>query len=247
MTVLRIDKLKKIYGSVPVVDIPYLEIKRGKITAVIGPSGSGKSTLLSMINGQDNPSEGSIEFAGQTASPSLSYPLSARRKMAMVFQKPVMFNSSVYANIAYGLEVRKKDFSLDKKYISEKVGMAAKLTGLESKLRQKAVTLSGGEAGRVSVARAIVTEPELLLLDEPTASLDPQNISVIEDMIREVNRRYGTSVIIVTHNMFQARRIADEVIFLLDGKVVEHGETEGVFENPSDPRTRQFVSGEMIC
>ena len=92
MTVLRIDKLKKIYGSVPVVDIPYLEIKRGKITAVIGPSGSGKSTLLSMINGQDNPSEGYIEFAGQTASSSLSYPLSARRKMAMVFQKPVMLD-----------------------------------------------------------------------------------------------------------------------------------------------------------
>ena len=247
MTVLRIDKLKKNYGSVPVVDIPHLEIKRGKITAVIGPSGSGKSTLLSMINGLESPSEGCIEFAGESASPSAGYSISAIRKMAMVFQRPVMFNSSVYSNIAYGLEVRKKDLSLDKKYISEKVGFAAKLTGLESKLRQKAVTLSGGEAGRVSVARAIVTEPELLLLDEPTASLDPQNISVIEDMIREVNRSYGTSVIIVTHNMFQARRIADEVIFLLDGKVVEHGETEDVFENPSDPRTRQFVSGEMIC
>ena len=247
MTVLKIDKLKKNYGSVPVVDIPHLEIKRGKITAVIGPSGSGKSTLLSMINGLESPSEGCIEFAGESASPSAGYSISAIRKMAMVFQRPVMFNSSVYANIAYGLEVRKKDLSLDKKYISEKVALAAKLTGLESKLRQKAVTLSGGEAGRVSVARAIVTEPELLLLDEPTASLDPQNISVIEDMIREANRSYGTSVIIVTHNMFQARRIADVVIFLLDGKVVEHGETEDVFENPSDPRTRQFVSGEMIC
>ena len=247
MTVLKIDKLKKNYGSVPVVDIPHLEIKRGKITAVIGPSGSGKSTLLSMINGLESPSEGCIEFAGESASPSAGYSISAIRKMAMVFQRPVMFNSSVYANIAYGLEVRKKDLSLDKKYISEKVGFAAKLTGLESKLRQKAVTLSGGEAGRVSVARAVVTEPELLILDEPTASLDPQNISVIEDIIREANRSYGTSVIIVTHNMFQARRIADEVIFLLDGKVVEHGKTEDVFENPSDPRTRQFVSGEMIC
>ena len=247
MTVLKIDKLKKNYGSVPVVDIPHLEIKRGKITAVIGPSGSGKSTLLSMINGLESPSEGCIEFAGESASPSAGYSISAIRKMAMVFQRPVMFNSSVYANIAYGLEVRKKDLSLDKKYISEKVALAAKLTGLESKLRQKAVTLSGGEAGRVSVARAVVTEPELLLLDEPTASLDPQNISVIEDMIREANHSYGTSVIIVTHNMFQARRIADEVIFLLDGKVVEHGKTEDVFENPSDPRTRQFVSGEMIC
>ena len=247
MTLLKIDKLKKIYDSLAVVDIPDLEIKSGKITAIIGPSGSGKSTLLFMINGLEAPSEGCIKFEGEVFSSAQDYSLSVRRKMAMVFQKPVMFNSSVYENIAYGLNVRKNDLSYKKEYISEKVGNAARLTGLESKLKQKAITLSGGEAGRVSVARAMVTEPKLLLLDEPTASLDPQNISAIEDIVREANKTYGASVVIVTHNMFQARRIADEVIFLLDGKIIEHGSTESIFENPSDPRTRQFVSGEMIC
>ncbi|WP_028829203.1 ABC transporter ATP-binding protein [Proteocatella sphenisci] len=247
MTLLKIDKLKKTYDSLTVVDIPDLEIKSGKITAIIGPSGSGKSTLLFMINGLEVPSEGCIRFEGEVFSSAQSYSLTVRRKMAMVFQKPVMFNSSVYENIAYGLNVRKNDLSYKKEYISEKVGNAARLTGLESKLKQKAVTLSGGEAGRVSVARAMVTEPKLLLLDEPTASLDPQNISAIEDIVREANRTYGASVVIVTHNMFQARRIADEVIFLLDGKIIEHGSTESIFENPSDPRTRRFVSGEMIC
>ena len=132
----------------------------------------------------------------------------------MVFQKPVMFNSSVYANIAYGLEVRKKDLSLDKKYISEKVGMAAKLTGLESKLRQKAVTLSGGEAGRVSVARAIVTEPELLLLDEPFSALDYQTRLTVCDDISTIIRESRKTAILITHDLSEAVSAADRILVL---------------------------------
>lgn len=242
MPVIKIKGLKKSYDGKVVLDIPDLEIESEKITAVIGPSGAGKSTLLAIINGLEMPDQGKIEFQGEEFSGSQRYTQESRRKMAMVFQKPLMFNTSVYKNIAYGLKARKQA----SQKISEEVEATARMIGMEAKLRQKATTLSGGEAGRVSVARAFIVNPKLLLMDEPTASLDPQNISIIENMVKKSKEQNHTSVIIVTHNMFQAKRIADEVIFMLDGKVIEFGTAEKIFNEPHDERTAQFVSGEML-
>ncbi|MGB5824001.1 MAG: phosphate ABC transporter ATP-binding protein [Proteocatella sp.] len=242
MPVIKIKELKKSYDGKMVLDIPDLEIKSGKITAVIGPSGAGKSTLIAIINGLEIPDQGQIVFQGEVFSRSQKYTQKTRRKMAMVFQKPWMFNTSVYKNIAYGLKARKET----SQKISEEVEETARMIGMEDKLRQNATTLSGGEAGRVSVARALIINPKLLLMDEPTASLDPQNISMIENLVKKAKEQNNTSIIIVTHNMFQAKRIADEVIFMLDGKVIEFGTTEELFAKPRDARTAQFVAGDMI-
>ncbi|MEI7885331.1 MAG: phosphate ABC transporter ATP-binding protein [Clostridia bacterium] len=242
MPILTIENLKKTYGAKTVLAIPSLSIENNKITAIIGPSGAGKSTLLSIINGLEKPTEGKIVFQKEEFSASKQYSQSTRRAMAMVFQKPLMFNTSVYKNIAYGLQMRREK----KRTIAQNVQELAKKIGLAAQLHQKATTLSGGEAGRVSVARAIMIRPVLLLLDEPTASLDPANICLIEQLLLQAKTELQTSIIIVTHNLFQAKRLADQVIFMLDGSVVEIGKAEDIFNKPQDARTKAFVSGDMV-
>lgn len=242
MSIVKIENLKKKYSTKTVLAIPSLSISSNQITAIIGPSGAGKSTLLAIINGLETPTEGKILFQDEEFSSTKRYSQKARRSMALVFQKPLMFNTSVYKNIAYGLTMRKAKTSL----ITERVEAIAAKIGLSGQLKQKATTLSGGEAGRVSVARSLTLHPLLLLMDEPTASLDPVNISLIEQLIFDAKTELGTSIIIVTHNLFQAKRLADQVIFLLDGLVIEAGSTHDVFNQPKDPRTKAFVSGEMV-
>ncbi len=242
MAILTVENITKIYNGKTVLDIPSLEIEEGKITAIIGPSGAGKSTLLSLINGIEKPDTGKIIFEGEENSRVSSYSPEGFRRMALVFQKPVMFNTSVYNNIAYGLKVRK----LAKNEVHERLKDSAAFLGLTELLSQKAITLSGGEAGRVSVARAMIIKPDLLLMDEPTANLDPANVAIIEDMIKKASKHYKTTVIVVTHNMFQARRLADNIVFMLNGQIVEQGYGEELFEKPLDQRTQAFISGNMI-
>ncbi len=241
-SILKAESLKKSYNGKLVLDISALEIEAGKITAIIGPSGAGKTTLLSLINAMERPDSGKILFGDEEFSATANYSQDAVKRMAMVFQKPVMFNTTVFNNIAYGLKIRK----LHKDQIREKLDAAASWMGLSALLNQKAITLSGGEAGRVSVARAMIIGPELLLMDEPTANLDPANVSTIEEMILKASKEFGTSVIIVTHNMFQARRLADNIVFMLNGQVIEKGGGADMFANPADPRTQAFISGNMI-
>ena len=160
----------------------------------------------------------------------------------MVFQKPVVFNTSVYKNIAYGLKLR----GIPKGEITESVEEILELTGLKDRMKQKARTLSGGEAQRLNLARAMVFKPKVLLLDEPTANLDPANVAMIEKLIMHAKTEYGTSVIIVTHNMFQAKRISDNAVFLLNGSIVESGKSAQLFSKPQDSRTMDFIEGKMI-
>lgn len=242
MDILKIENLTKVYNGKTVLDIPILNIESGKITAIIGPSGAGKSTLLSIINGIEKPDTGSIFFENQEFSKIKSFSPAVIRRMALVFQKPVMFNASVYNNIAYGLKVRKVDNAL----IGQKLTDAASFLGLSDLLDQKAITLSGGEACRVSVARAMVIRPDLLLMDEPTANLDPANVAIIEDMIKKASQIYQTTVVVVTHNMFQAKRLADNIVFMLNGQVISEGCASDIFENPLDQRTQAFTTGNMI-
>lgn len=237
---IEIYNLKKIFENNTVIDIPYLKIKKGKITAIIGPSGSGKSTLMALINGLAKPSEGKIIIEGEEFSVNKDYSEYIRKQMTMVFQEPVMFKETLEKNIEYGLKLR------GVKDIKNKIFNISELLGIQDKLKQRASTLSGGEASRASLARAMVFEPKLLILDEPTSNLDPQNVAVIEAALKNMQKVLANTIIVVTHNMFQAKRIADEAVFLLDGKVVEFGAVNEIFENPSDIRTARFISGDMI-
>ena len=166
--------------------------------------------------------------------------LEIRRTVTTVSQRPILLNRTVRANVEFGLRLRgRRDRDGEVRAALEKVGLAA----LEG---QAARTLSGGEAQRVALARAMVIRPDVLLLDEPTANLDPYNVAVIEEAVRRLNAERGTTVVLVTHNVFQARRLAHRVAFILDGKIVEVADTESFFERPRDPRTAAFVRGEMV-
>ncbi|MDD2482151.1 MAG: phosphate ABC transporter ATP-binding protein [Lutispora sp.] len=239
--IFKAENLKKDYAGKTVLDIEKMEIEREKITAVIGPSGAGKSTLLHLLNGIEAPSSGGIWFEDfKIGEKRLS--LDIRRSMVMVFQKPLVFTTTVYENLAYGLKLR----GMKKEQIKQKVEEMLDITGLKDKKHQKANTLSGGEAQRVAIGRAMIVRPKVLLLDEPTANLDPANISIIEELVKFGKKNYGLSVIIVTHNMFQAKRLSDNTIFILNGKIVEYETTANLFNCPKNETTGAFINGKMI-
>ncbi len=238
--IFNIMKLVKEYSDKRVLDIEELNLEDGKITGIIGPSGAGKSTLLYMLNGLEKVTNGKIVFDGKELKSEPD--IETRRQMSMVFQKPIVFNTSVYENMAYSLKLR----GLPKMEIQDKVLKLASFIGLEDKLRQRAVTLSGGEAQRLSLARAIIHKPKVLLLDEPTANLDPANVAMIEKLILHTKIEYETSIVVVTHNMFQAKRLSDNVVFMLNGNIIESGESAQVFSSPQDARTMDFIEGRMI-
>lgn len=238
--IFGIRNLTKEYSGRKVLDIGELDLEKGKITGIIGPSGAGKSTLLYILNGLEKATGGEITFDGRKLKGETD--IETRRQMSMVFQKPAVFSTTVYENMSYGLKLR----GMDKALIKERVSELAEFIGLEDKLRQKAVTLSGGEAQRLSLARAIIHRPKVLLLDEPTANLDPANVAMIEKLILHTNKEYNTSIVIVTHNMFQAKRLSDSVVFLMNGSIIESGETQKVFDSPEDMRTLDFIEGRMI-
>jgi len=198
--------------------------------------------LLRILNLLERPSDGIIYFYGSQVKNNGKFLLDLRRKMTMVFQRPMLFSMPVLDNVAYGLTAR----GVGKKAARQEAARALAEVGLEEFAWRNARSLSGGEAQRVALARATVLKPEVLLLDEPTSNLDPANVALIEKITGELNREYGTTVIMVTHNIFQARRLAREVLFLYKGELLEKGPTESVFNDPKDERTRAFISGEMV-
>jgi tungstate transport system ATP-binding protein len=223
-----------------VLDIRALDIYEGEVFCLVGPSGAGKSTLLRLLNFLEPPSHGVIEFRDQIFGPDTALPIEIRRRVTTVFQRPVLLDQSVWDNIIYGLRIRgMKDSTAQIQSVLEEVG-------LSHLAHQRACTLSGGEAQRVALARAMVLKPEVLLLDEPTANLDPYNVDLIEGIVRKLNLVHGTTLILVTHNVFQARRLAQRVALLLEGKPVEVGNVDKFFNAPQDPRTAAFVRGEMV-
>lgn len=242
-TILSLSGIKKNYEDQRVLDIKGMSLEKGRITALVGPSGSGKSTFLKIINGIEDPCEGTMEFDGEPVRFGKALPIDTRRKMILVFQKSVLFNTTVHENIAYGLKIR----GIEKKIVSEKVANILELIGMKDKANQRALTLSGGEAQRVAVARALVMEPRLLLLDEPTSDLDPGNVAVIEKLIRHARDSVHASVLLVTHNMHQAKRLSDHVVFMMDGRVVEAGTPEKLFSDPETSLTRAFINGDLVC
>lgn len=235
-TIFKINGLAKTFGARTVLDVASLNIRQGEMVVIVGPNGAGKSTLLRLMHFLEEPSAGKIEFMGiQIEMPA---PVPLRREIGMVFQRPELLAGSVEANIRYPLRLRgiRED---------RLVSNALKRLRLTEFAQAPAGTLSGGELQRVALARALVTQPKVLLLDEPTANLDPHNVELIESIIVEYHQA-GTTMVMVTHNVFQARRLADRVGLLLNGKLVEEALTEDFFERPVDERVRSFLDGEMV-
>lgn len=233
--------VSKIYDK-EVLYIDELILTKGCIYGVIGPSGAGKSTLLRIINMLTDQSSGEILYNNKPVPQNGSEKLALQRTMALVFQKTLLFKDTVWNNVAYGLKAR----GFKKKEIEIRVNSLLDQIGMTELASRRAETLSGGEAQRVAIARAVAFEPEILLLDEPTANLDPGNIELIEEMITKLARDKAITVIMVTHNVFQARRIADQVIFINQGRIVEMGPTEKIFSQPDHESTRLFVEGKMV-
>ncbi len=236
--IYRIENLKKQYGERTVVDVEHLDVRAGEVLALVGPSGAGKSTFLRLLNFLEPPTSGQLAYRGRIVNNG-TLPLTLRREVTTVFQRPVLLGADVYANVAFGLQLRGQP-------ANGRVGDILSRVGLEELVHSPARKLSGGEMQRVALARALVIEPIVLLLDEPTANLDPYNIGLIEDIVRQHNRERGTTVILVTHNVFQAKRLAYRVGLMLAGRLIEVTETRSFFETPSDPRTGAFVRGDMI-
>lgn len=238
--IYRLRDVCQRYEKREVLHIGSLEVFEGEILGIIGPSGAGKSTLLRLLNFLEPPGEGVIFF--KDVPFCLGQPLSTelRRRVTTVFQQPFLLNRSVAANVHYGLRLRKNTNG------HSLVDSALKRVGLDQMADQRARALSAGEAQRVSLARALVIRPDVLLLDEPTANLDPYNVGIIEKIISQTNREQKTTIVLVTHNVFQAKRLAHRIALLLDGRIVEIAEAQTFFESPSDPRTAAFVGGEMV-
>ena len=235
-----LQNLTKAYNGRKVLDLNGLQIQKGEVLGLVGPSGAGKSTLLRLLNFLERPTSGVLSFQGQTLQNGVEMPLEFRRRVTTVFQRPMLLNRTVYENVAFGLQLR------GLRDTREKIMAALEQVGLANLAAQRARTLSGGEAQRVVLARAMVLNPEVLLLDEPTANLDPYNVGQIEEIVRQLNRQHGMTLVLVTHNVFQAHRLAGRVGFMLDGRLIEIAPTEQFFSQPADERTAAFVRGEMV-
>lgn len=238
---ITVKNLRHRYGARVVVRIDEMEIERGEIVAIVGPSGAGKSTLMRLLALLESPTEGAIEIdiAGQAIIPT-SLSIEARRQIVMVFQRPSLLSRSVYDNVAYALRVR------GGRDVREKVLHILKQVDMIDLINAKPRQLSGGEMQRVAIARALVLNPSLLVLDEPTANLDPANIRLLERLFIEHNQEHGTTILIVTHNIFQAKRMAQRVGLMIGSELVELSDVDTFFNNPADSRTNAFVSGEFV-
>jgi tungstate transport system ATP-binding protein len=234
----RLRGITRRYGAREVLNVAELDIERGQVLCLVGPSGAGKSTLLRILGFLEEPSAGELIYNGTAVHGEPS--LEMRRRVTMVFQRPILLHGTVTYNVNYGLRLRRQGVDAG---ITRAALQQVGLTHLE---HAHAHTLSGGEMQRVALARAIVLQPDVLLLDEPTASLDPYNVSLIESIITDLNRTRGTTIVLVTQNVFQARRLAQRALLLLGGRDVELAPSERFFQSPSDPRTAAFVRGEMV-
>lgn len=239
------------YGEKPVLKSVSLPIYDRHVTALIGPSGCGKTTLLRCFNRMHDLYKGASYSGEINLYPDKSNilsrdidPMEVRMRIGMVFQKPNPFPKSIFDNVAYGLRVRGIKKS---SFIKEKVELALQQAGLfdevKDRLSSSAQMLSGGQQQRLCIARALATEPELLLLDEPTSALDPISTGHIEELIVELKKR--VTIVIVTHNLHQAGRISDYTAFMYLGDLIEFGATGQVFTNPKDKRTENYITGRF--
>jgi phosphate transport system ATP-binding protein len=255
-TVLRTENLNIYYGKFLAVENVALNIPKNRITAFIGPSGCGKSTLLrcfnrlnDLINGFHI--DGKVYYQNQDLYDKNIDPVEVRRRIGMVFQKPNPFPKSIYDNIAYGARVNGYKGNLDE-LVENSLRQAALWDEVKDKLKSNGLSISGGQQQRLCIARAIAINPDVVLMDEPCASLDPISTLKVEDLMHQLKEKY--SIVIVTHNMQQATRVADMTAFFnakatetggKRGYLVEYDQTENIFQNPQQEATRDYVSGRF--
>jgi phosphate transport system ATP-binding protein len=249
----KIDNLY--YGKFRAVRDSHIPIEKGKITAFIGPSGCGKSTALRCLNRMNDlvrgfRFEGHVHFRGQDIYGPKVDPVVVRRYIGMVFQQPNPFSMSVFNNVAFGLRLNRFQGNMDER-VEQALNSAALWDEVKDKLKQSGLSLSGGQQQRLCIARAIATEPEVLLMDEPCSALDPIATRRIEELMDELKQKY--TIAIVTHNLQQAMRVADKTAFMYvdtseggrTGYLVEYADTQELFDNPKEEYTRQYIRGEF--
>jgi phosphate transport system ATP-binding protein len=237
------------YGEKVAVKGVSLRLPPKRVMALIGPSGCGKSTFLRALNRMNDlipgaKVSGSIRLDGEDVLGGAIDPVDLRRRVGMVFQRSNPFPKSIFENVAYGLRVGgMKDRAEIAERVERSLAGAAIWDEVKDRLQESALGLSGGQQQRLCIARALAVEPEVLLMDEPASALDPIATARIEDLIHELRERY--TIVIVTHNMQQAARVSDDTAFFYMGELVEVGETEKIFTNPSEQRTEDYVTGKF--
>ena len=247
--VLEIAALNLYYGAAPALKDITLSIPRKQVTAFIGPSGCGKSTLLRCFNRMndllDNVRiEGSITLDGEEITTPTLDVISLRRRVGMVFQQSNPFPKSIYENIVYGLRIAGvRDKATLDETVEKSLRGAAIWDEVKDRLHESALGLSGGQAQRICIARAIAVNPEIILMDEPCSALDPIATAKIEELINELKEQY--TVVIVTHNMQQAARVSDFTAFLYLGELIEFNETKKIFTNPDNKHTEDYITGRF--
>ena len=219
----ELKAVTKAYGTKIVLDAVNLQIREGEIIALLGPNGSGKTTILKILAFIENPTGGEVLFQGKSVN--FNNTEKERLQSTLVFQKTTLFGTSVYNNIAYGLKLRKVPKEIRDREVKKALELV-KLSGFEKRSARK---LSGGEQQRVAIARALVLKTPLLLLDEPTANLDPKNAGILEEVIDTVNRENKTTIVMATHNMFQAKKLSHRIALMDEGKKTEIGAPAEVF------------------
>ena len=228
---ITISNLRKSYDDRQVLDAKEGRVRNGSRTAIVGPNGAGKSTLLKIIAGLESPDEGTVLYNGNNQFPQMD--------VTLVFQKPYLISSTVEKNIAYPMKLR--GFSPEQ--IEKRITELTEELNLSGFRKQKSWKLSGGETQKVALARALSFRPKLLLLDEPTANIDPYTTSEIERMLLSIT---DTTIIIVTHNLAQAKRVCDDIIMLHEGQIVETGRAAEVLTAPKSEKARRFIEGELL-
>jgi tungstate transport system ATP-binding protein len=232
---LQVKDIQKEFRGIQALKSVSLEMSGNKIVVLLGVNGAGKSTLMRIFAGLGNADKGAILLNGQKTEAK-----ELRQVSTLVFQKTVMFTMNVYDNLAYGLRIRKVSRGEIAKQVPEALA-SVRLSGFE---KRRAKKLSGGEQQRIALARAFLLDPKILLLDEPTANLDPNSATIVEKAIFG-QKSEGRIIVMATHNLNQARRLSDEIIHIHNGEIVEVAKTEEFFESPKSDVTRKFINGEL--
>ena len=248
MSIIETKNLDLYYGTNKALKNINMNINQNEVTALIGPSGCGKSTFLRTLNRMNDLIEGvkvtgEVLFEGKNIYDDYDE-IALRKRVGMVFQRPNPFPMSIYDNIAYGPKIHGiKDKKTLDEIVERSLRGAALWDETKDRLKKSALGLSGGQQQRLCIARTLAVSPEVILMDEPTSALDPISTSKMEELMDELKKKY--TVIIVTHNMQQAGRIADKTAFFLNGEVIEFGKTEDIFYNPRDKRTEDYITGRF--